>query len=110
MRLALVAILEAEVDGFVGALPYERTHERRDQRNGHYTRDLETTVGRIEDLAVPRTHHGFQAQVFDKYKRRRAELDEAIGDMFARGVSTRGVGKVVETLTGSKPSPSTVSP
>ena len=82
VRLALVTILEAEVDDFVGALPYERTPERRDQRNGHYTRSLETTVGLIEELPVPRTRNGFQTQVFKKYKRRREELDEAIGEMF----------------------------
>jgi putative transposase len=109
VRLALVTILEAEVDDFVGALPYERTPERRDQRNGHYTRSLETTVGLIEELPVPRTRNGFQTQVFKKYKRRREELDEAIGEMFVKGVSTRGVGGVVETLTGSTLSPSTVS-
>jgi len=73
------------------------------------TRDLETTVGLIEDLAVPRTRYGFSSQVFEKHKRRRAERDEAIGEMFVKGVSTRGVGGVVETLTGSKPSASTVS-
>ncbi len=38
-----------------------------------------------------------------------AELDEAICDMFIRGVSTAGVGSVMEALTGIQPSPSTVS-
>lgn len=109
VRLTLVTILEAEVSALIGALPYERTSERRDYRNGHYTRDLDTTVGLLEDLPVPRTRNGHQTQVFEKYKRRRAELDDAIGDMFIGGVSTRKAGEVVESLTGSKPSPSTVS-
>jgi putative transposase len=109
IRLAFATILEAEVEAFVGALRYERTPARRDQRNGYYTRGLETSMGSVEDLAVPRTRKGFQTQLFDKYKRRRAELDEAIGQMFIKGVSTRGVGEVVEALTGSKPSPSVVS-
>jgi len=109
VRLTLVTILEEEVSGLVGALPYERTPERRDYRNGYYTRDLDTTVGLLEDLSVPRTRNGHQTQVFEKYKRRRAELDNAIGDMFVGGVSTRKAGEVVESLTGSKPSPSTVS-
>jgi transposase-like protein len=109
VRLTLVTILEAEVSALVGALPYERTSERCDYRNGHYTRDLDTSVGLLEDLPVPRTRKGHQTQVFEKYKRRRAELDNAIGDMFIGGVSTRKVGEVVESLTGSKPSPSTVS-
>jgi transposase-like protein len=109
VRLTLITILEAEVSALIGALPYERTTERRDYRNGHYTRDLDTTVGLIEDLSVPRTRKGHQTQVFEKYQRRRVELDNAIGDMFIGGVSTRKVGEVVESLTGSKPSASTVS-
>ena len=109
VRLTLVTILEDEVSALIGALPYERTTERLDYRNGHYTRGLETTVGLIEDLPVPRTRSGHQTQLFDKYKRRRVELDNAISDMFIGGVSTRKAGEVVESLTGSKPSPSTVS-
>lgn len=36
-------------------------------------------------------------------------MDTAIGEMFVDGVSMAKVGQVVETLTGSKPSASTVS-
>jgi len=107
--LALVTILEEEVEAFIGALPYERTPQRQDQRNGYYTRDLETSLNRIEALPVPRTRKGYHTQLFKKYQRRRAELDAAIGEMFVKGVSTRGVGQVLEALSGSKPSPSTVS-
>jgi putative transposase len=109
VRLTLVTILEEEVNAFVGALPYQRTSQRHDYRNGHYTRDLETTVGLIEELSVPRTRNGYQTQLFARYRRRRAELDDAISEMFIGGVSTRRVGEVVESLTASKPSPSTVS-
>ncbi|MCR4405943.1 MAG: transposase [Anaerolineae bacterium] len=66
------------------------------------------TVGRIEALPVPRTRKGY-TQLFQRYQRRRTELDAAIGEMFIRGVSTRGVGEVFESLTGLNPSPSTVS-
>jgi transposase-like protein len=34
VRLALTTILEAEVTALVGALPYERSISRTDQRNG----------------------------------------------------------------------------
>ncbi len=109
VRLALVSVIEAEVDAFVGALRYERTPQRRDQRNGHYTRGLDTTVGRIEELSVPRTRGGFETQLFERYHRRQAELDASISELFVRGVSTQGVGEVFEELTGVKPSASTVS-
>jgi transposase-like protein len=109
VRLALITVLAEEVAAFVGALPYEHTASRRDYRNGSYTRQLDTTVGPIPDLPVPRTRQGFKTQLFARYARRRAELDNAISEMFIRGVSTRQVGVVMEELTGSAPSAATVS-
>jgi len=109
VQVTLVAILEEEVTAFVGAAPYQRTEQRRDSRNGTYPRDLGTSVGTIEDLPVPRTRKGFKTQLFERYQRRQAELDEAICGMFVQGVSTQRVGEVVEALTGIEPSPSTVS-
>jgi putative transposase len=109
VRLTLITILEEEVEAFIGAGRYQRTSGRQDQRNGHYTRDLVTGVGEIEELPVPRTRKGFQTRVFKRYKRRQTELDEAICDMFVQGMSMVRVGEVFEGLTGAKPSPSTVS-
>lgn len=109
VRITLVTILEEEVQAFIGARPYERTQQRRDQRNGHYTRDLDTTMGHIDDLPVPRTRQGHQSQLFERYQRRRGEMDEAISEMFVKGVSSSKVGEVMETLTGTKASASTVS-
>lgn len=104
VRIALISVLEEEVTAFIGAAPYERNQERRDQRNGHYTRHLETTVGQVANLPVPRTRGGYQTHLFERYHRRRDELDGAIGEMFVKGVSTAKVGEVIETLTGSHPS------
>jgi transposase-like protein len=66
-------------------------------------------MGVIEDLPVPRTRGGFRTEVFERYHRRQAELDQAICEMFVAGASTSRVGEVVETLSGTQPSPSTVS-
>jgi transposase-like protein len=109
IRHTLITILEEEVEAFCNAAPYQRTPQRRDWRNGTYRRDLATTQGVIEELPVPRTRRGFRSQLFERYQRRMAELDEAICGMFVRGVSTAGIGTVMEALTGTVPSPSTVS-
>lgn len=109
IRQTLITVLEEEVEGFIQAALYQRTAERRDYRNGYYERNLVTTVGEIEDLPVPRTRQGFRTQVFERYHRRQEELDEAICTMFVQGVSTSKVGEVVEALTDTHPSPSTVS-
>src|SRR5579883_95844 len=109
VRLTLMSVLEEEVTAIIGAKPYERTESRRDQRNGHYSRDLQTSVGKISDLVVPRTRQGHQTQVFERYHRRRGEVDAAMSEMFVAGASQVRVGEVMETLTGSAPSPSSVS-
>jgi transposase-like protein len=93
----------------IGAGRYERKVGRRDRRNGTYPRDLVTSVGVIEELAVPRTRKGHQTRVFARYHRRQDELDQAIGAMFVAGASQKQVGNVMEGLTGQQPSPATVS-
>lgn len=110
IRYTFITILEEEVSEFIQAALYQRSPERKDYRNGYYERDLVTTVGEIEDLPVPRTRNGFRTALFESYQRRQSELDQAILDMFVKGVSMEQVGNVVETLTGNHhPSPSSVS-
>jgi putative transposase len=109
VRFTLIQVLEAEVEAYVGAAAYERGPSRQDHRNGHYERNLVTGMGKVEALSVPRTRKGFKTQLFKKYRRRQADLDEAICTMFISGGSTAQVGQVVEQLTRTKPSPSTVS-
>lgn len=109
IQFTLIQALEEEVETYIQAAPYERTKNRRDHRNGTYPRGLGTSLGDLEDLPVPRTRRGFQRQLFDRYRRRQAELDASICQMFVQGVSTEKVGKIVETFSGSHPSPSTVS-
>lgn len=58
---------------------------------------------------MPRTRNGYQTQVFSRYHRRRDELDTAIAEMFIAGASQKRVGEVMESLTGTQPSPSAVS-
>lgn len=109
IRLTMITVLEEEIEEYLQAAPYQRSPDRRDERNGYYTRNLGTSMGQIENLPVPRARKGFRTKLFKRYKRRQSELDEAIGEMFVKGVSTRQVGQVVESLTGNKPSASTVS-
>ena len=109
IRATFIDILEEEVTQFIGATPYKRTTQRRDQRAGHRSRTLGTTAGVIDDLPIPRTRGGFHTQLFARYQRRMAEVDALIREMFIGGVSQQAVGTVVQHLSGSTPSPSTVS-
>ncbi|MFP5264082.1 MAG: transposase [Blastocatellia bacterium] len=51
-------ILEEEMTSHIGAARREHSPLRRDERNGHYERDLITPVGRVEQLRVPRARQG----------------------------------------------------
>ena len=81
VRYTLIQVLEAEVEACIGAAVYERVSTRQDHRNGHYERNLVTGMGEVEALPVPRTRKGFKTQLFKQYRRRQAELDEAICTM-----------------------------
>jgi hypothetical protein len=109
IRITLIQVLEEEIEGYIRAAPYQRTAERQDYRNGTYERDLDTSMGSIKDLPVPRTRNGYRTELFGRYQRRQAELDEAICNMFVKGISQAQVGNVVEALSGVHPSASTMS-
>ena len=113
-RLALEQLLQgalaADVEQQLGGVaPYQRGPQRRDQRNGSYRRRFETEQGTVE-LRVPRSRHNvYQPRVFARYQRRAQAVDQAICQMFCRGISTREVGEVLQALIGTKVSATTVS-
>jgi putative transposase len=89
---------------------HERTVSRVDHANGFYRRDLETGMGVIEGLRVPRVRRGaFEPSVLRRYARRHSEVDSTIVEMFLAGVSTRRAGEVIEHLMGRGVSAQTVS-
>jgi putative transposase len=110
VQVLLEQIMLEELEQCLGASWGECTPTRRGYRNGFYTRDLITSMGRIADLKVPRDREGqFQTEVFERYNRYEPEVAEALTQMFVSGTSTHKVGKVAEKLMGVAPSASSVS-
>lgn len=106
---SLNTLLKAESTEQLKAMPYERSEQRTDSRNGFRNRELTTRIGKIE-LHVPRhRNQPFQTMIFDNYSRSEAALISCMAEMVVNGVSTRKVSKVMETLCGSSYSKSTVS-
>lgn len=103
-------LLEDEIAAILDADRYERSSKRKGYRNGHYQRNLLTKFGLVEDIQVPRTNKsGVRYSVFDKYERRRRDVDTIIGQLFLNGVSTRKIKGIVKDLYGKEVSPQTVS-
>jgi len=110
LRRLLEGLLEDEVTTKVNARKYERSYRRQGYRGGHYLRDLVTRYGLLEGLRVPRMAEGpMDFQLFDKYERRRPDVDAAIGRLFLQGVSTRRLRSIAQELFGCEVSATTVS-
>ena len=109
IRVTLEMLLEEEVRELVGVGRWQKALARKDRRNGSYLRGLMTSMGHLE-VAVPRTRaSGSAGEVLGRYRRRSAEVDEAITSAYVQGVSTRKMGKVTSALMGETVSRSTVS-
>jgi putative transposase len=105
----LQGLLEAEMTEHIGAAPYERTQDRKGQRNGYKPRTLRTRVGTL-NLAVPQDRQGaFSTRLFARYQRNEKALCLALMQMYVEGVSTRKVKEVTEELCGTSFSKSLVS-
>jgi len=104
--------LDEEITQYMQTLPYQRTPNtnRLDYRNGYYWRNLDTTLGPVEDIAVPRSRQGlFRPSVFDRYQRRQEAVNTAVCNVFLRGISTRDVAGALKPLLNTTLSASTVS-
>ncbi len=110
VRVVIETVMREELDQFIGAAWGECSPKRKGDRNGHYTRDLVTSTGRLEEIKVPRDREGqFHTQSFERYRRYEPHIAEGLTQMFVAGASTHKVGEVAQTLLGVTPSASTIS-
>ncbi len=110
VRIVIETVMREELEQFIGAAWGEGSPKRKGYRNGHYTRDLVTSTGRLEDIHVPRDREGhFHTQAFERYSRYESHIADGLTQMFVTGTSTHKVGAVAQTLLGVAPSASTIS-
>jgi len=92
--------MKVERSEFLGALPNERTEERKGYANGYKPKTLQTRMGAL-DLEVPQVRGmGFYPQSIEKGTRSERALKVAIAQMYLEGVSTRRVQDITEKLCG----------
>jgi putative transposase len=103
IKAVLEQVLEEEMTEQLQAKRRERVAARRGERNGHYTRNLVTASGLIEQLRVPRAREGpFLTEVFERYRRLTGSMEEAVLEMYLQGVSTRKIEAITGKLSGVK--------
>lgn len=108
LKHLMESTLKEELQEVISRAPYQRGGAI--YRNGHYPRSLVTQFGLIDDIRVPRLRRGsFKTQVFKRYKRHQAVVEDLIEGIFLAGVSTRRVGEALSKLLETKVSHGTVS-
>ena len=105
----LQLIMEADVEGLIGAGRFERSAERATWRNGHRERSLDTRLGTL-NLKIPKLRTG---SYFPGFLEPRRTVEKAlvavIQEAWIAGVSTRRVDDLVQAMGMSGISKSSVS-
>jgi putative transposase len=97
VKAILEEVLEKEMAHHLEAGYRKLTLTRRGERNGHYQRNLVTPAGSIERLEVPRDREGeFVTELFERYQRTTADVEEAVLEMYLCGISVRKIAGVTE--------------
>jgi ribosomal protein S18 acetylase RimI-like enzyme len=105
----LQMLMEADVEGLIGAGRHERTGERLNYRNGFRDRTLETRLGALQ-LRIPKVRQGSYFPPFlEPRKTSEKALVAVIQEAWIGGVSTRRVDELVQAMGLAGISKSTVS-
>lgn len=84
----------------LGALPYQRTADRRGHANGFKPKTVSSRLGKLE-LQVPQTRDvEFYPTVLERGERSERALKLAVAEMYVQGVSTRKVAAITQELCG----------
>jgi putative transposase len=105
----LQLLMEADVEGLIGAARHERSAERLNYRNGHRDRTFETRLGPLS-LRIPKLRQGSYFPPFlEPRKIAEKALVAVIQEAWIGGVSTRRVDELVQAMGLSGISKSQVS-
>jgi len=105
----LQIIMEADVDGLIGAGRHERSGDRSTWRNGYRDRSLDTRLGTL-NLKIPKLRTGAYFPGFlEPRKTVEKALVSVIQEAWIAGVSTRRVDDLVQAMGMSGISKSSVS-
>jgi putative transposase len=98
VRVLSQALMEMEVEEYVGATRHERSPGRTGQRNGYRERSWDTRVGTV-DLKVPRVRDGgYFPSLLEPRRRAERALSAVVQEAYVHGVSTRKVEELVKAL------------
>src|SRR3954471_8060003 len=95
----LQLLMEADVEGLIGAARHERTAERQTYRNGYRERALDTRLGTLQ-LRIPKLRTGLSyfPPFLEPRKTSEKALVAVIQEAWIGGVSTRRVDDLAQAM------------
>ncbi len=96
-------LVQTEFNSLIGAHPYERNHSRKSKRNGSYTRNLETPLGRIEAIQIPRARElDIRFSLFDRWQQVEDSVLESMLQAYLLGRSSSCAQKIIQAFNHSR--------
>jgi transposase-like protein len=107
-RKMLQAVLEEEVDEFLGRRRYQRTQEHRGYRNGHLPKRtigvgmgaVEIKLPRVSDVPPEVSPDGFHSEIVAKYQRRSRTQARLLARLYLEGLASGDFEPVFRALVG----------
>lgn len=101
--------LQEQTDRHLGAVPHERSSQRRGFRNGTRDRKVRTLIGELA-LKVPQVRGiAPMPMPFERYQQIERSVIIACYELYFKGVSNRKVSQIIEELTGFEVSADVIS-
>jgi transposase-like protein len=103
VKQMLEQLLQTEFNGLIGAAKYERNGTRRSKRNGFYTRHLESPLGSIENIKIPRARKlDVRFSLFDRWQQVEDSVLEAMLQAYLLGRSGSCAQKIIQAFNHSR--------
>lgn len=107
-RKMLQDALEAEVDDFLGRRRYQRTEDKRGNRNGHLPERtigvgmgaVEVRLPRVSDVPTDVSPDGFHSEIVSRYQRRSRTQARLLARLYLEGLSSGDFEPVFRALVG----------
>ena len=102
-KFTIEQMIQAEFNFMIGAEPYQRISGRKTKRNGSYTRSLETVVGRIDEIRIPRARNlDIRFSLFDRWQQVEDGVIEAMLQAYLLGRSGACAQKIIQAFGHSR--------
>lgn len=103
VKFLMEELIQTEFHRQLGAEAYQRTPQRQSKRNGSYFRSLETPMGRISNIKIPRARClDIRYSLFDRWQQVEDSVLEAMLQAYLMGRSSACAQKIIRSFGHSR--------